>query len=68
MLLNSLGADLKQGDLTRPGSLKRIISGVDTVIHLGALELESLHGFNLYAQQRFLAADTICSRIYTACL
>ena len=37
MLLNSLNTDLKQGDLSRPESLKRIISGVDTVIHLGAM-------------------------------
>jgi nucleoside-diphosphate-sugar epimerase len=37
MLLNSLGVDLKQGDLSRPESLKRLISGVDTVIHLGAM-------------------------------
>jgi nucleoside-diphosphate-sugar epimerase len=37
MLLNSLGAELKQGDLTRPQSLKRLVSGIDTVIHLGAM-------------------------------
>jgi nucleoside-diphosphate-sugar epimerase len=37
MLLNSLGADLAQGDLGRPASLKRLITGIDTVIHLGAM-------------------------------
>ncbi len=37
MLLNSLGAQLKQGDLSRPESLKRLVTGVDTVIHLGAM-------------------------------
>lgn len=37
MLLNSLDTDLKQGDLGRPESLKRLISGIDTVIHLGAM-------------------------------
>ena len=37
MLLNSLGADLKQGDLSRPESLKRLVTGVDSVIHLGAM-------------------------------
>jgi nucleoside-diphosphate-sugar epimerase len=37
MLLNSLNADLKQGDLSRPESLNRIVSGIDTVIHLGAM-------------------------------
>ncbi len=37
MLLNSLGADLKQGDLARLESLKRLVKGVDSVIHLGAM-------------------------------
>jgi UDP-glucose 4-epimerase len=37
MFLNSLDADLKQGDLSQPESLKRIVSGVDTIIHLGAM-------------------------------
>ena len=32
MLLNSLGADLKQGDLSRPDSLKRLATGVDSVM------------------------------------
>ena len=37
MLLKSLDAELMQGDLSRPRSLTRIIDGVDTVIHLGAM-------------------------------
>ena len=35
-LLKSLDAELMQGDLGQPTSLKRILEGVDTVIHLGA--------------------------------
>jgi nucleoside-diphosphate-sugar epimerase len=37
IILNSLNADLMQGDLSRPESLKRLVSGVDAVIHLGAM-------------------------------
>ena len=37
ILLNSLDADLIQGDLSRPESLKRAVSGIDSVIHLGAM-------------------------------
>ncbi len=35
-LLKSLDAELMQGDLGQPRSLKRILEGIDTVIHLGA--------------------------------
>jgi nucleoside-diphosphate-sugar epimerase len=35
-LLKSLDAELIQGDLGQPTSLKRILEGIDTVIHLGA--------------------------------
>ncbi|UCF01910.1 MAG: NAD-dependent epimerase/dehydratase family protein [Deltaproteobacteria bacterium] len=35
-LLKSLDAELVQGDLGRPASLKRILESIDTVIHLGA--------------------------------
>jgi len=35
-LLKSLDAELMLGDLGQPTSLKRILEGVDTVIHLGA--------------------------------
>ena len=37
MLLKSLEAEFMQGDLSRPESLKRLIAGVYTVIHLGAM-------------------------------
>jgi nucleoside-diphosphate-sugar epimerase len=37
MLLKSLDAELKQGDPSRPQSIQRLIAGVDTVIHLGAM-------------------------------
>jgi nucleoside-diphosphate-sugar epimerase len=37
MLLKSLDAELKQGDLSRPQSIQRLVAGVDTVIHLGAM-------------------------------
>jgi nucleoside-diphosphate-sugar epimerase len=35
-LLKSLDVELMQGDLGQPTSLKRILKGIDTVIHLGA--------------------------------
>jgi dihydroflavonol-4-reductase len=35
-LLKSLDVELMQGDLGQPTSLKRILEGIDTVIHLGA--------------------------------
>ena len=35
-LLESLGAELMQGDLESPESLARAVQGIDTVIHLGA--------------------------------
>lgn len=35
-LLASLDADLVQGDLERPESLRRAVEGVDTILHLGA--------------------------------
>lgn len=35
-LLKSLDAELMQGDLAQPRSLKRILGGIDTIIHLGA--------------------------------
>jgi nucleoside-diphosphate-sugar epimerase len=37
LILKSLDADLMQGDLMQPESLRRAVEGVDTVIHLGAL-------------------------------
>jgi dihydroflavonol-4-reductase len=37
MLVKSLDAKLQQGDLKRTGSLKRLVQGIDTVIHLGAM-------------------------------
>ena len=37
MLLKSLDAELKQGDLSRPQSIQRLVAGIDTVIHLGAM-------------------------------
>ena len=37
MLLKSLDAELKQADLSRPQSIQRLVAGVDTVIHLGAM-------------------------------
>jgi nucleoside-diphosphate-sugar epimerase len=37
MVLKLPTAELRQGDLSRPESLKRIVSGIDSVIHLGAL-------------------------------
>jgi nucleoside-diphosphate-sugar epimerase len=37
MLVQSLNAELRQGDLSRPDSLKRMVDGIDTVIHLGAM-------------------------------
>lgn len=37
MLIKSLDAELQQGDLKRPDSLKRLVQGIDTVIHLGAM-------------------------------
>ena len=44
MLIKSLDAELKQGDLQHPRSLKRLVQGVDTVIHLGAMAtFESYH-------------------------
>ena len=36
VLLKSLDAELVQGDLGQPKSLRRILEGIDTVIHLGA--------------------------------
>ena len=36
VLLKSLDAELMQGDLGQPKSLRRILEGIDTVIHLGA--------------------------------
>ena len=36
MALGAIDAEMMQGDLSRPESLKRLLSGVDTVIHLGA--------------------------------
>ena len=35
-LLKSLDVELMQGDLGQPTSLKRILEGIDTVVHLGA--------------------------------
>ncbi|UCH80207.1 MAG: NAD(P)-dependent oxidoreductase [Nitrospiraceae bacterium] len=37
ILLNSLDAELMQGDLSQPESLKRLVAGMDSVIHLGAM-------------------------------
>ena len=37
IILKSLDAELVQGDLLEPRSLKRAVAGVDTVIHLGAV-------------------------------
>lgn len=37
MLLNSLDAELRQGDLGSPLSIQRLMEGIDTVIHLGAM-------------------------------
>ena len=37
MLINSLDAELRQGDLKRPESLRRLVQDIDTVIHLGAM-------------------------------
>ncbi|MFO7706990.1 MAG: NAD(P)-dependent oxidoreductase [Desulfobacterales bacterium] len=37
LILKSLDADLMQGDLMQPDSLRRALEGIDTVIHLGAL-------------------------------
>lgn len=36
LLLKSMDAELMQGDLKEPKSLRRVIDGIDTVIHLGA--------------------------------
>ncbi len=36
MALGAIDAEMMQGDLSRPESLKRLLDGVDTVIHLGA--------------------------------
>ena len=36
LLLKSLDAELMQGDLEQPKSLRRMLEGIDTVIHLGA--------------------------------
>ena len=35
IILKSLDADLVQGDLLEPQSLKRALAGIDTIIHLG---------------------------------
>jgi nucleoside-diphosphate-sugar epimerase len=37
MILKALAAELVQGDLLEPESLKRALAGIDTVIHLGAV-------------------------------
>jgi nucleoside-diphosphate-sugar epimerase len=37
LILKSLDAELIQGDLMQPESLRRAVEGVDTVVHLGAL-------------------------------
>jgi nucleoside-diphosphate-sugar epimerase len=37
MILKGLEAEIRQGDLMQPESLRRAVEGVDTVIHLGAL-------------------------------
>jgi nucleoside-diphosphate-sugar epimerase len=37
MLIQSLDAELRQGDLQRPDSLQRLLPDIDTVIHLGAM-------------------------------
>jgi nucleoside-diphosphate-sugar epimerase len=36
LLLKSMDAELMRGDLKEPKSLRRVIDGIDTVIHLGA--------------------------------
>ncbi len=36
IMLKNLRAEIMQADLTRPGSLDRVLSGVEAVIHLGA--------------------------------
>ena len=49
-LLKSLDAELMQGDLGQPRSLKRILEGIDTVIHLGPvppLKLPDPYGLQL---------------------
>ncbi|MCK7503290.1 MAG: NAD-dependent epimerase/dehydratase family protein [Desulfobacterales bacterium] len=35
--MKSLDAELVQGDLLEPQSLKRAVAGIDTIIHLGAV-------------------------------
>jgi len=37
IILKSLDAELVQGDLLEPRSLKRALAGIDTIIHLGAV-------------------------------
>ena len=36
LMLRNLDAEIMQADIRSPESLRRILSGVDTVIHLGA--------------------------------
>ena len=36
LMLRSLDAEIMQADIRSPESLRRILSGIDTVIHLGA--------------------------------
>ncbi len=44
MLVKSLDAELRQGDLKRPESLHRLVQDIDTIIHLGAMAtFESYH-------------------------